>query len=95
MESFVVKIISDIERLFSGVIAWGYKDTKTPSNVFYMIAINNYDIYTKDSRFAKLRKAWHKAAESRGGKIVFCYLEPTEKKMLELAEKDNLLMNCC
>lgn len=93
---FILKIIKHIEREF-GVIAYGYKWTNTPDTFsVWNICINNYELYMADKRFKAISKVYHIAWRKSfpdNLRMGFCYCEPKESKLLELADQDNLVMN--
>lgn len=94
-ETFILNIIKKVESLREGLIAYGYLTGNGPMTFTYWeIAVSDYEFYMKDKRFKALCKAWYQAAKSRGFTLVFvCGWIPKEKVLLELAEKDNLILN--
>ena len=93
---FILKIIKHVEREF-GVIAYGYKWTNpSRTHSVWNICINNYELYMADKRFKAIANVYHKAWRKTfpdNLRMGFCYCEPKESKLLELAEQDNLVMN--
>ena len=94
IENFILSIIRKIEEIKPGIIAYAYKDgNETKTCVRWIVCVSDFDFYMNDSRFKTLSKAWHAAGKARKEKIIFCYCSPKEKKLAELAESDNLIMN--
>lgn len=94
VESFILSIIRKIEALREGVVAYGYKTgNSSMTHTWYEIACSDLDMYLGDERFSKLMRAWHKAAKSKGFKLIFVSCNPDEKKLVKLMEENNLLIN--
>lgn len=87
MKKRILTIIQAIEKIYKGIIAFGYKEGENT----WFIAVNDYDVYMSD-KFKTLCKNWRKN-QGGSGKIIFCYLVPTEKRLMELAEGENLILN--
>lgn len=94
-EIFLLSVVKKIESLKEGVICYAYKTgNESMNNAWWEVSISDFDLYQKDSRLKALSNAWRKAANSQGFKIVFvCGWSPTEKRLVDLAEKDNLILN--
>lgn len=91
---FIQGILAKCESLRDGVIAYAHQDgNATGTHVWTTVCVSDLDMYFHDQRFKTLTRAWHKVAEKQGFKLVFCYCNPKEKKLAELAAKDNLIMN--
>ena len=91
---FIRSILAKCESLRDGVIAYAYQDGNSiGTHVWTTVCVSDLDMYFRDHRFKSLTRAWRKAAEKQGFKLVFCYCNPKEKKLAELAERDNLVMN--
>lgn len=90
--TYIFKIIKEIEERW-GCICYAYLDSNTPNtNIWWTICIDNYELYTSEEIkpwFDKYRNESNK----RGIKILFCYCNPIESKLLELAKNDNLILN--
>ncbi len=79
----------------TGIICWCFLDgNDSGTQTFWNVSCSDYKFYLEDERFDKLRKVWREAGKKRGMKIVFSACAPNEKKLFELSEKDNLLINC-
>lgn len=88
-ESFILSIVKKIESLKEDTVAYGYKTDK-----WWEISVSDFNLYMNDERFKRLSNAWHKAAKAKGFKLIFvCGWVPSEQKLLELAESDNLILN--
>lgn len=86
---FVLKIIKQIEEKFN-CISYAYvEDTGKRWN----ICVNDYDLYMSNHDFKQFCHNWHIIAKKRKISITFCYCNPIESKLGELAKKDNLVMN--
>jgi len=91
---FVQGIISKIESMNKSVIAFAYTNGNvTGTHKWWEICIDDYDMYSKDTRYKTLKNAWHKAARARNIKLLFCYRKPDEKMLTKLMEENSLLMN--
>ena len=89
-DAFVLSILKKIESLKEGVISY----STFSKDGYYEISVSDFDMYMKDKRFKILTTAWHKASLALGFKIVFvCGWIPTEKKLVELSEQNNLILN--
>lgn len=94
IDDFLISIIRKIESLKEGVIAFGYLDgNENMTHRWYCVCLNDYDMYKSDKRLIELKNAWHKAGKALGIKIVFAYCHPSEEKLEELLDKNNLWMN--
>lgn len=92
--NFISEIVKKIETLGDGLIAYAYVDgNATGTCKWWTVCINDFEMYFHDKRFKALSNAWHKAAIARGFKVTFAYCQPKEKKLIQLAEEDNLIMN--
>lgn len=91
---FIRGILAKCESLRDGVIAYAYHESNSiGTHVWTTVCVSDLDMYFNDQRFKSLTRVWRKAAEKQGFKLVFCYCNPKEKKLAELAERDNLVMN--
>lgn len=89
----IFKIVKAIESEFEDVIAYAHFDGNGPMTcTWWTICISNWELYYS-KEFKEFSKQWHERAEKRGLKLLFCYCNPLEENLLELAEKDNLIMN--
>lgn len=88
MRKLLLQICKRIEELNPGCIAYAYND-----GLWWMVAVNDYEFYTKDLQFLKLCNNWHKVFNAKKQKLVFCYCNPNEKMLNKLAQSDNLIMN--
>lgn len=90
--SFILKVIRQTEERF-GCICYAHLDSNTPkTNVWWSVCMNDYEAYmNKDNRtwFDK----WYQEGKKRGIKILFCYCNPVESKLLGFAKEDNLILN--
>lgn len=95
IEKFILNILKKIESLQDGIIAYAYKSSnETFTNIWWEISISSFEVYMHNKRFKTLSRAWCKAAQLHGYKIVFvCGFMPTEVKLMRLAERDNLILN--
>lgn len=92
--NFLKAVLRKIEEMKDGVVAWAYFTGNVPmTNTWWEVAVSDYDLY-QDRRLKSYMNAWHKIGRKRGIKIVFvCGWMPKEKKLAELAQADNLIMN--
>lgn len=91
--STIFKIVKAIESEFEDVIAYAYFDGNEPmTRTWWTICISNWKLYYSNE-FKEFSKQWHERAKKRDLKLLFCYCNPLEKNLLELAERDNLIMN--
>lgn len=91
--STIFKIVKAIESEFEDVIAYAYFDGNTPMTyTWWTICISNWELYYS-KEFKEFSKKLRKIAKKQGLTLLFCYRNPLEKNLLELAEKDNLIMN--
>lgn len=88
---FILSIVKQIEDKF-GIICYAHEEP-WGERIVWHICLSDYDIYMGNKTFKLLCNAWHKIAKNKGLKLLFCYANPIEKKLLELAEADNLIMN--
>jgi hypothetical protein len=85
MRSRILAVLQALEKIYKGIITFSYKEGEC-----WFIAIDDYDIYFSE-KFKTLCANWRKVFN--GKKIIFCYLKPSEKKLVELSEQGNLIMN--
>ena len=95
MRKLLLNIVRKIERLKDGVVAYAYHTSNaTGSFQYWEVSVSDFDLYMNDKRFKTLCEAWHKAAAAKGERVVFlCGWVPTEEKLLELVNNDNLIMD--
>ena len=94
IENFILSIVKKLEDTYPGVIAWAHKDWNAPRTYeWWCICITDFEIYMHDKRFKTLTHAWHAAGKARKINMVICYCSAKEKKLNELAEENNLIMN--
>ena len=92
--SFIRSVLAKCVSLRPDLIAWAHEDgNRTGTHKWTMVCVSDFDMYFHDQRFKALTRAWHTVAAKKGFKLVFCYCSPKEKKLAELAEQDNLIMN--
>lgn len=84
--SFIRSIVKIAEEKFS-CLCYAYYD-----NPFWVICVDDYDLYKSDEF-----KHWSEKIRSQSQplkiKIVFCYCNPIEEKLVELSESAHLIMN--
>lgn len=91
---FIQFVLAKCESLRPGVIAYAYQNANSTGTYRWMeVCVSDLDMYFNDVRFRALRRAWSKIAEKQRFKLVFCYCNPKEKRLAELAQSGNLLMN--
>ena len=91
--SVVYRVIKAYERMFPDSIAYGYSDENSLKTwQWWNICIDSWDIY-QSQKFKNFAKVWHLYATKRKTRIVFAFCVPNEKKLLKLAESDNLILN--
>lgn len=90
---FILSILKKIETLQPSLIAYAYKDSNDLGNKWWVIGVNDYLFYMKNERFNMLRKAWYKSGRARKITIIFAFCNLREKKMQELYNENNLLIN--
>lgn len=88
MKKLLLQICKRIEEINPGCISYAYND-----GLWWMVAVDDYEFYTKDFRFMKLRQNWYKVFSKKKQKLVFCYRNPNENLLNGLAEANNLIMN--
>lgn len=89
----VFKIVKAIESEFKDVIAYAHFDGNVPMTyTWWTICISNWELY-KSKEFKEFSKQWHEGVKNRSLRLLFCYCNPLEKNLLELAERNNLIMN--
>lgn len=95
VESFILNILSKIEKIWPDVICYSYRvSNPSKTHFWWEVSVSNFEVYMENKRFKNLSKAWRKAAEIRGFKIIFiCGWIPTEDKLIKLANEDNLIIN--
>lgn len=92
--SIVFKIVKIIESEFPNVIAYAYLDNNTSmTETWWSICIDNWELY-HSAEFKEFSSGCRKQLKKKI-KLLFCYCNPLEKKLLQLAEDNNLLINCC
>jgi len=90
---FVYKVVKNIESKFSGVISYAYLDFNINKTYrWWCVCIDNYELYTS-AEFRNFANNWQKLSKKINAKIVFVYCIPKEKKLIELSENNNLIMN--
>ena len=93
-KAFIFEIVRKTESLRDRLIAYAYADRAVPSAPeIWWICVSDYDFYREDQRFKALCKAWHKAARARGINLSIVYCNPLEKKLNQLANDGNLILN--
>ena len=91
---FIQAVLAKCESLRPGVIAYAYQNANVGGTYSWMeICVSDLDMYFNDARFRALRRAWVKVAEKQRFKLVFCCCSPKEKRLAELAQNGNLIMN--
>lgn len=91
--STVLKIVKAVESEFEDVIAYAHLDGNAPKTyTWWNVCISNYELYCSKG-FKEFSKAMHNKYEPKGVRLLFCYCNPIEKKLFELAEQENLIMN--
>ena len=91
--SAVYKVVKKIEETFDDVIAYAYFDVNVSKTyTWWNVCISNYELYYS-KEFKEFSKAMHNKYEPKGVKLLFCYCNPIEKKLFELAEQENLIIN--
>jgi hypothetical protein len=95
IERFILNILKKIESLKEGIITYSYKTgNDSMTCIWWEISVSDFNFYMNDKRFKTLSNAWHKAAKAQGFKLIFvCGWTPLEKELIDLAEKDNLILN--
>ena len=92
--SFICGILAKCESLRPDLIAYAHEDgNATGTHKWTTVCVSDLDMYFHDQRFKALTRAWHTVAAKKGFKLVFCYCNPKEKNLAELADQDNLIMN--
>jgi len=95
IEKFILNVIKKIESLKEGIVVYSYKTGNTPMTyIWWEVSISDFDLYMNSKRFKTLSNAWYKAAKAQGFKLIFvCGWIPSEKKLIDLAENNNLILN--
>lgn len=87
----VYKVVKSIEQHFPGCVAWAHFDGNAPMTyTYWTVCVNDYELYYSDE-YKKLTKELRE--KYNDVRFLFCYCNPLESKLAELAEKDNLIMN--
>ena len=93
-KAFIFDIVRKTESLRDGIVAYAYAEQAVPSAPeIWWVCVSDYDFYREDQRFKALCKAWHKAARALGINLSIAYCNPLEKKLNQLANADNLILN--
>lgn len=91
--NFIYNLVRQTEDKFK-CICYSYKDGNTDKTcVWWNVCIDNYELYYSDE-FRQWAKMWHDKSRKSGVSVLFCYCNPIEGKLAELAEQDNLIMIC-
>lgn len=80
------KVCKQAETKFDNVICYAYKD-----GLFWNICIDDYDKYLS-KEYKEFTSKWHKILKAAKINAVFCYCHPSEERLFELAQKDNLIL---
>ena len=92
--AFIRGVLAKCESLRNGVVAYAHEEKNSTGTYRWTeVCVSDLDMYFNDQRFKALTRAWHTVALKKRFKLIFCYCNPKEKRLAELAEKDNLIMN--
>lgn len=87
----VFRLVREIERRFSGVIAWAqYWQNESGTNAHWCVCINDYNLYGS-KEFKEFSSEWHKRMNPIP--ILFAYCNPLDKNLIEFAEREELIMD--
>lgn len=88
-------IISQIEELDDSLFCYATMVSNgNNSRYWYQISVSQFEFYMHDERFKALSQKWHKVCQNMKIPIIFvCGWKPTEEKLLQLANEDNLILN--
>lgn len=93
-QAFILSILKAIEKLQDGVVAYAYKDGNSTGSIkWWTICVSDYDFYFGNDKFHALEKVWHEAAVRKGTIVSFAYCLPLEKRLIQLLNQNNLIMN--
>ena len=93
-KAFIFDIVRKTESLRDGIVAYAYAEQAVPSAPeIWWVCVSDYNFYLEDQRFRVLCNAWHKAAMARGINLSIAYCNPMEKRLNQLANADNLILN--
>lgn len=84
--NIVLRVIKDIETNFADLIAFAYIEE---NGKWWNICISDYSVYCSDEFKEKVKSIRRKYAL----RLIFSYRNPDEKILLNLAEKENLVLN--
>jgi hypothetical protein len=88
----IYKVLKAIEDIFTDTIAWAFSESNESGTFSHWnICVSDYNVY-KSNDFKTFESDIHELYKSKI-KIVFFYCNPLEKALLDLAEKDNLILN--
>lgn len=91
----IKKILSQIEELDDSLFCYATMVSNgNNSHYWYQISVSQFEFYMHDERFKALSQKWHKVCQNMKIPIIFvCGWKPTEEKLLQLANEDNLILN--
>lgn len=93
IEEFLLKVIRKLETEFN-VTSWAYKEyNSTKTHMWWMVGLNDYEIYSHNSKFKALSKAYHIIAKKNNINLVFVYQNVSEEILSKLSDEDNLILN--
>ena len=93
-KAFIFDIVRKTESLRDGIVAYAYAEQSVPSAPeIWWVCVSDYNFYLEDQRFRALCNAWHKVAKARGINLSITYCNPMEKRLNQLANADNLILN--
>jgi hypothetical protein len=87
---FLYKVCKDTEKKFN-VICYAYK-TALGSQYVWNICVNDYELYSHDAEFKDWRDNIYLQAKELSIKISFCFCNPKEENLWELAQNNNLIL---
>ena len=93
-EDYVLGVIQKFEVKFPDVFCYAYRDANaSEDHRWWLICIDDVNLYMKNETFKNFSKAWRVIGRKNGVRLVFCCRGYTEKILVDLMNKGNLIMN--
>ena len=90
-EKIIKSVLKEIENLDNSIITYA---TIVNDGKWLQISVSDFEFYMNNLDFRKLTDKWHKVFNKLGVNLIFvCGWVPTEEKLLELANNNNLILN--
>lgn len=91
----ILTIIKQVERIDTTLFVYGYQIANEPrTRMWWEISVSSFEFYMHNETFRKIANQWCNIAKSKGIKVIFvCGWKPTEKRLVELMNENNLILN--